>query len=45
MVTTFSAIQLDLSAQMKKHEDHLSLTTKKFQSVDKRVDVDMESTI
>ena len=45
MVATLSAIKLDISAQMKKHEEHLALTTKKFQSVDKKVDIDLESTI
>ena len=30
---------------MEKHEQHLAITTEKFESVDKRVDVDLQAVI
>ena len=45
MVQTFNAIKMDISVQMEKHENHLTLTTEKFTSVDKRVDIDMQTVI
>ena len=45
MVSTFTTIKLDIQTQMRRHEEHLIETTQKFQSVDRRVDVDLESVI
>lgn len=45
MVTTFQDMQTNLKLQMEKHEYHLTTTANKFQSVDKRVDIDLEKTI
>ena len=45
MVQTFNAIKMDINVQMEKHENHLTLTTEKFTSVDKRVDIDLQAVI
>ena len=45
MVGTFEGIKADISQQMQKHEQHLQQTSSKFQSVDQRVDVDLQEVI
>lgn len=45
MVETFKAMQVDIKAQMERHEQHIQMTTNKFEQVDKRTDVDLEGLI
>ena len=45
MLTTFKDMQTRMTKQMEQHESHLASTSTKFDSVDKRVDVDLDAVI